>query len=58
VPFDPANSDENAIFSRENIDPTPVSNINCRSSNEMMIIFQRCHAWAKNQKLLYKTPIA
>ena len=54
VPFDLVNSNEHASFNRENIDPTPVSNINCRSRNEMMIIFQRWHAWATTQKLLYK----
>jgi hypothetical protein len=58
VPFDPANSDEHASFSRENIDPAHVSNINFRSRNEMMIIFQRWHAWAKTQKLIYRNIIA
>jgi hypothetical protein len=58
VPFDPANSDEHASFSRENIDPAPVSNINCRSRNEMMIIFQKWQAWARTQKSIYRNRVA
>lgn len=50
VPFDPANSSEHSSFSRENIESTPVTNINCRSRNEMMPIFQKWQAWAKTQR--------
>jgi hypothetical protein len=50
VPFDPANSAEHASFSRENIESAPITNINCRSKNEMMLIFQKWQAWARTQK--------
>lgn len=56
VPFDSANSNEHASFSRENIDPAPVPNLNYRSHNEM-IIFQKWQAWAKTQKVIFRNRV-
>lgn len=58
VLFDPANSNEHASFSRENMDPAPVSNLNCKSHNEMMLIFQKWQAWAKTQKMIFRNRAA
>jgi hypothetical protein len=41
VPFDPANSSEHASFSRENIESAPITNLNCRSKTEIMMIIQK-----------------
>jgi hypothetical protein len=45
-------------LSRENIESAPITNLNCRSKNEMMMIIQKWQAWARTQKLIFKDKVS
>jgi hypothetical protein len=57
MPYHPANSEDHSSLSRENIDPAPITNFNCRSKNEIMTLIQKWSAWAKTQKSIYKNRV-
>jgi hypothetical protein len=57
IPYDPTNSEDHSRFSRENIDPSPISNLNCKSKMEIEMVIQKWNAWEKTQKAIFKNKV-
>jgi hypothetical protein len=57
IMYDPSNFEEFPNISRDNLDPAPLSNLNCRSQREILMIFQKWNAWAKTQKSIFKNRV-
>jgi hypothetical protein len=52
--LDPANTDAHPSLSTSNIESAPISNLNCKSKTEIMMVIQKWQAWAKTQKMMFK----
>jgi hypothetical protein len=58
APLDPANTDAHPSLSTSNIESAPISNLNCKSKTEIMMVIQKWQAWAKTQKMLFKDKVS
>lgn len=56
-PYGPSNSEDFNSISHDNIDPTSITNLNCRYQREILMNFQKWNAWAKTHKSIFKIRI-
>jgi hypothetical protein len=51
------NFEDHSSFNRENIDPAPISNLNCKAKMEIEMVIQKWNAWEETQKDIFKNKV-